>query len=95
MATPTASNVKADPAQAAGYPAMGGPVEAAVWEGIEAEFGLPSLEQVRDRLAAQLADAERVLRQVVRVFIGEGSFCPGFQLRSRTTPSASGWSIRT
>jgi hypothetical protein len=83
--------VKADPEQA-GYPVMRGPIEASVWEGIEAEFGLPTLEQVRERLAAQLADPEPVLRQVLRVFIDEDAKCPGFQFLpgDRLHPAVTG-----
>lgn len=78
-ATPTALNVKADLART---PAMGAPIPESVWAGIEAEFTLPSLEQVRARVQSTAADPEPVLSQLVRVFIGEGTFCPGFQFLS-------------
>jgi hypothetical protein len=49
------------------------------WEGIRAEFALPSLAQVRRRLAELMVDPEPVMQQLVRVFIDDGTFCPGFQ----------------
>ncbi|ACL42129.1 hypothetical protein Achl_4178 (plasmid) [Pseudarthrobacter chlorophenolicus A6] len=58
---------------------MGGSIPESVWAGIEAEFTLPSLDQVRSRITSSVADPEPVMRELVRVFIGEGTFCPGFQ----------------
>jgi len=58
---------------------MRGPIDASVWAGIEAEFTLPSLGQVKARVGSLTANPESVLRRLVRVFIGEGTFCPGFQ----------------
>jgi hypothetical protein len=58
---------------------MRGTLDDAVWAGIEAEFTLPSVEQVRGRLAELMADPEPVIRQLVRVFVGEDTYCPGFQ----------------
>lgn len=58
---------------------MRGEVPASVWAAIESEFTLPSLEQVQQRLGEQTADPEPLLRRLVRVFIGEGTYCPGFQ----------------
>ncbi|WP_211880041.1 hypothetical protein [Pseudarthrobacter albicanus] len=55
------------------------PVSDSIWEGIRAEFTLPALEQVRRRLAELMEDPEPVMQQLVRVFIGAGTFCPGFQ----------------
>lgn len=49
-----------------------------MWAALRGEFGLPSLEQVQARLSA-LPDVEPVLRSLVRVFIEDGTFCPGFQ----------------
>jgi hypothetical protein len=49
-----------------------------MWAILRNEFGLPPLEQVRARLSV-LADPEPVLRSLVRVFIDDGTFCPGFQ----------------
>jgi hypothetical protein len=66
---PTASNVKADP-PGRFWPAVGDEV----WNRIREEFTLPSLEDVAARLSA-----DRPMPQLVRVFIGEGTFCPGFQ----------------
>lgn len=50
-----------------------------MWEGIRREFTLPALEQVRRRLAELLDDPEPVMQQLVRVFIDDRTFCPGFQ----------------
>jgi hypothetical protein len=55
-----------------------GPVPDGVWTALRDEFGLPSLEDVRARLN-DLQDPEPVLQALVRVFIGDGTFCPGFQ----------------
>jgi hypothetical protein len=58
------------------YPRTG---ERSDVDGIRAEFTLPALAQVRRRLSELMEDPEPVMRQLVRVFIGEGTFCPGFQ----------------
>ncbi|XAS69296.1 hypothetical protein V3C33_08615 [Micrococcaceae bacterium Sec5.7] len=55
------------------------PISDQTWEGIRAEFTLPTLGQVRRRLSELMEDPEPVMQQLVRVFIGEGTFCPGFQ----------------
>jgi hypothetical protein len=55
------------------------PISDQTWEEIRAEFTLPVLGQVRRRLSEVMEDPEPVMRQLVRVFIGEGTFCPGFQ----------------
>jgi hypothetical protein len=55
------------------------PISDQTWEGIRSEFTLPSLGQVRRRLSELMEDPEPVMQQLVRVFIGEGTFCPGFQ----------------
>lgn len=57
----------------------GSPIPPQLWDTIRNEFGLPALSQVRERLEASSPDPEPVLRQLVRVFIDEGTFCPGFQ----------------
>jgi Ethanolamine utilization protein EutJ (predicted chaperonin) len=49
------------------------------WAGIRTEFTLPTLDQVRRRLSELMEDPEPVMRQLVRVFIDDGTFCPGFQ----------------
>ena len=49
------------------------------WAAIRNEFTLPTLAQVRRRLSELMEDPEPVMRQLVRVFIGDGTFCPGFQ----------------
>lgn len=41
------------------------------------ELTLPSLELVRRRLSELMEDP--VMRQLVRVFIDDGTFCPAFQ----------------
>jgi hypothetical protein len=55
------------------------PISGQIWDGIRAEFTLPALEQVRRRLCELMEDPEPVMRQLVRVFIDDGTFCPGFQ----------------
>ncbi|MET3952468.1 hypothetical protein [Arthrobacter sp. UYEF36] len=55
------------------------PISDDTWERTRIEFTLPSLELVRRRLSELMEDPEPVMRQVVRVFIEEGTFCPGFQ----------------
>jgi hypothetical protein len=57
------------------------PIAAQFWDTIRDEFGLPTLAQLRERLEAGYRDPESVLRQLVRVFIDEGTFCPGFQFQ--------------
>jgi hypothetical protein len=39
-----------------------------LWASLEAEFTLPSLEQVRARLEKLTSDCEPVMRRLVRVF---------------------------
>ncbi len=60
-------------------PIIGRPVADEVWEAVRAEFALPTLEQFRRRLAELMEDPEPVMRRLVRIFIGEGTYCPGFQ----------------
>jgi hypothetical protein len=55
------------------------PISDQIWEGIRTEFMLPSLGQVRRRLSELMEDTEPVMQQLIRVFIDEGTFCPGFQ----------------
>ncbi|GGJ39921.1 hypothetical protein [Paenarthrobacter histidinolovorans] len=58
------------------------PVPEQLWERIRNEFHLPTLEQVRERFASVHEDPEPAMRQLVRVFIGEGTYCPGYQFRA-------------
>lgn len=55
------------------------PISDQVWEGIRAEFTLPTVGQVHQRLSELTEDPEPLMQQLVRVFIDEGTFCPGFQ----------------
>lgn len=55
------------------------PINDQTWAGIRAEFTLPALEQVRRRLGQLMDDPEPVMQQLVRVFIDDATFCPGFQ----------------
>lgn len=48
---------------------------------IRDEFTLPTLEQVRERLAAVHEDPEPSMRQLIRVFVDDQTYCPGFQFR--------------
>jgi hypothetical protein len=57
------------------------PIPPQLWNAIREEFGLPTLTQVWERLEAGFPDPEPALRQLVRVFIDEGTFCPGFQFQ--------------
>ncbi|VXB66617.1 conserved hypothetical protein [Arthrobacter sp. 9V] len=61
------------------------PVPEQLWERIRTEFHLPSLEQVRERLSAVHEDPEPVIRQLVRVFLDGGTYCPGYQFRPDQT----------
>ncbi|HEX9227034.1 MAG TPA: hypothetical protein VF885_10340 [Arthrobacter sp.] len=49
------------------------------WADLESEFTLPSLEQVRTRIESLTSDPEPVMRRLVRVFVQDDTFCPGFQ----------------
>lgn len=53
-----------------------------LWEQIRDEFGLPSLEQVRERLSVIHEDPAPVMQQLVRFFLDDSTFCPGFQFGS-------------
>ncbi|MCB5275494.1 hypothetical protein BJG92_03045 [Arthrobacter sp. SO5] len=55
------------------------PITDQTWAEIRTEFTLPSLQQVRRRLSELMEDPEPVMRQLVRVFIDDGTYCPGFQ----------------
>ena len=57
------------------------PIPQQVWDAIRDEFGLPAWSKVRERFEAAFPDAEPAMRQLVRVFIDDGTFCPGFQFQ--------------
>lgn len=57
------------------------PIPSRLWERIRDEFNLPTLDQVRERLATLHEDPEPVMPQLVRVFLDDGTYCPGFQFR--------------
>ena len=57
------------------------PIPGQLWERIRDEFNLPTLEQVRERLTAMHEDPEPVMRQLIRVFIDDGTYCPGYQFQ--------------
>ena len=69
---PTASNVRAEPHY---WPA----VPDRSWDSIREEFTLPTAADLEAHFEA-LGDAA-AMRRAVRVVIGEGTFCPGFQLK--------------
>ncbi|CAH0129363.1 hypothetical protein SRABI83_00200 [Arthrobacter sp. Bi83] len=50
-----------------------------IWDGIREEFTLPPVSQLEAHFQA-VGDPE-AMRRAVGVFIGEGTFCPGFQLK--------------
>ena len=60
-------------------PIIGRQVSDQVWADLRAEFTLPALEQVRRRLTELTDDPEPVMQQLIRVFLGDGTYCPGFQ----------------
>ncbi|MEO5317743.1 hypothetical protein PV761_03990 [Arthrobacter sp. CC3] len=68
---PTASNAKAERF----WPA----VPEHIWNSIREEFTLPTAADLETHFQS-LGDPE-AMRRAVRVFIGEGTFCPGFQLK--------------
>jgi hypothetical protein len=70
---PTASNAKAERF----WPA----VPEHIWDSIREEFTLPNAADLETHFQS-LGDPE-AMRRAVRVFIGEGTFCPGFQLKDR------------
>ena len=55
------------------------PISDHIWDAIRAEFALPSLGQVSGACPSSWKSRKPVLQQLVRVFIDEGTFCPGFQ----------------
>ena len=69
---PTVSNVRAEPHY---WPA----VPEQVWDSIREEFTLPTAADMETQFRS-LGQPEG-MPQTVRVFIGEETFCPGFQLK--------------
>ena len=69
---PTVSNVRAEPHY---WPA----VPEQVWDSIREEFTLPTAADMETHFRS-LGEPEG-MRRTVRVFIGEETFCPGFQLK--------------
>lgn len=61
------------------------PVPEQLWERIRNEFHLPSLEQVHERLSAIHEDPEPAMRQLARVFMVGGTYCPGYQFEPDLT----------
>lgn len=57
------------------------PIPEQLWDKIRKEFTLPTLGQVRQRLAAVHEDPESSMRQLIRVFVDDQTYCPGFQFR--------------
>lgn len=57
----------------------GDPIPPEIWENIRTEFGLPTLDQASARLASIHPDPEPVMRELVRVFVGSETLCPGYQ----------------
>jgi HD-like signal output (HDOD) protein len=57
----------------------GQPINDQTWAGLRTELTLPPLAQVHRRLSELMEEPEPVMRQLVRVFIEDGTFCPGFQ----------------
>jgi hypothetical protein len=58
------------------------PIPDELWDRIRDEFALPTLEQVRERLATKYPNPEPIMRQLFRVFlVDQGTHCPGFQFQ--------------
>ena len=51
-----------------------------VWSRIRDEFGLLTDEEMERHFEALYGDPDPYLQEAVRVFIGDGTFFPGFQL---------------
>ncbi|MDI2036830.1 antitoxin Xre/MbcA/ParS toxin-binding domain-containing protein [Paenarthrobacter nitroguajacolicus] len=62
------------------------PIPPQLWDRIREEYGLPTLEQVRERLTAVSQNPEPVMRRLVRVFIhDQGTYRPGYQFQPDLT----------
>lgn len=75
-------------------PIVGRPVPDELWKAVRAELALPALEQVRRRLAELVEDPTPVMRQLVRVFIDEGTYCQGFQFLIANLRCTTGFPYR-
>lgn len=51
-----------------------------IWDRIQEEFTLPAAADVQRRFEAQ--GAPEAMRQVLRVFVGDDTLCPGFQFEN-------------
>lgn len=47
------------------------------WDGVRCECGLQTLDECRRRFEALYGDPEPYMRQLVRVFVGDGTLVPG------------------
>lgn len=56
------------------------PVPDRVWDEIRAEFGLFTVDQFEMHFETLFDDPEPFLQQAVRVFVGDETFFPGFQM---------------
>lgn len=72
-ATHTVSNVMAERF----WPA----VPDSIWDRIREEFTLPDLDEIELHFETLYGDPAPMMHQVFRVFIDEGTFCPGFQFK--------------
>ncbi|WP_251024772.1 hypothetical protein [Arthrobacter sp. ISL-65] len=57
------------------------PIPPQFWDAVRDEFGLPTVGRVRERLEAGTPNPEPAFRELIRVFIDGGTFCPGFQFQ--------------
>ena len=60
----------------------GAPVPEQLWERIRNEFQLPALDQVRERFSAGQENPDPIMRRLVRVFIDDDTYCPGYQFQA-------------
>lgn len=65
------------------------PISEQVWDGIRAEFTLPAVGQVHQRLSELMEDPEPVMQQLVRVFLsGLNRLCRSSEGQYRSLRSA-------